>query len=157
MAFIASFYEHDARIVPAREWTGTICRLSGNIPAMSLSIYDVPRKIGTTKLSKNSKVMQACTSPKKTTSLMVSSIWMGWFEANFRPNFTAGLIHFLHEEQRNDRSNKFGPAFVSNIETTWCKERWCSPKLRCNLGFRFLSRATMWCSRRLPVFRGQSC
>lgn len=52
MAFLALTCEFDASVATGRNWTRMIRRSSGNIPAMNWSIWDVLRKIGTTKLSK---------------------------------------------------------------------------------------------------------
>lgn len=121
MAFVAFAYEYDASVATAREWKGTICRSSGNIPAMYRSMYDVPSKNGTTKLSTTPQMIRACRCTKQTTSLMVPSLLIVWFEAEFRRNPTAVRMGFLHNGQKNDRSTKFWPAPVSNSETTGCK------------------------------------
>lgn len=95
---------------------------SWNIPAMNRSMFYVPSRTLTTKLSATRKETQNCTSPKRTTCLMVPSILISWFEAYFRLRSGDGRMYFLQDGWRNDRLTKFGPALLLNVELTWSRE-----------------------------------
>lgn len=151
MAFEAFWYEYESSITTGGDRTGTIGRSSGRVPAKNWSIREVPNKIGTTELSTTSQVMQAWRSLRRTISLMVPLISIGWYKAKFRHKLTAGRTYFLHEERKKDWSTKLGAALVSIFEMTGCTHDWCLQTLRQTYIWNFGIK--LWRLHRLLVSR----
>lgn len=84
--------------------------------------------------------------------------WYLWFEsADLKPIFYVAWQRVECKFSMADGEMIgwiiFGPAAVSNVAMTGCRERWCIPKLRRPYNFNF---ETMWrCHRRMLNFRGQ--
>lgn len=67
MEFVAMWYEYDVCNLSGLDWTCMIYRSIGNIKTMNPSMFDVPTRISTTKLSTTPKVVPVFRSPKRIT------------------------------------------------------------------------------------------
>lgn len=70
-------YKYDGRIATVHKGTCMICSSSGNIPTMNLLMYNIPRKIFTTRLPTTPNETQTCKSSRSMTRLIVLSIQIG--------------------------------------------------------------------------------